>query len=158
MFLASAELYDPASGTWTATGSLNTARFDHTATLLQNGMVLVAGGFDSNIMLPRAPNCTTRRAGPGLSQAASTPHAMLTRRRCYKTAWSLLQGDMTALRSSASAELYDPASGTWTATGSLNTARFAHTATLLQNRMVLVAGGNDNDGHVLARAELGHRQ
>ena len=39
---------DPASGTWTATGSLNTGRFLHTATLLPNGMVLVAGGLDSN--------------------------------------------------------------------------------------------------------------
>ena len=152
---ASAELYDPASGTWTATGSLNTARYLHTATLLQNGMVLVAGGY-STVALSRAPNCTTRRAGPGLPQAASTPHAFITRRRCYKTAWSLLQGDSwTAI--TASAELYNPASGTWTATGSLNTARYYHTATLLQNGMVLVAGGIGPNGRALASAELGRR-
>ena len=48
-------------------------------------------------MLPRVPNCTTRRAGPGRPRAASISHAFFTRRRCYKTAWSLLQGDRTAM-------------------------------------------------------------
>ena len=98
-----------ASWIWRTTGGLNTTRYWHTATLLQSGRVLVAGGLD-------------------------------------------ITGN-----SSASAELYDRASGTWTATGSLNIARDSHTATLLQNGMVLVAGGLDAHGHVLARAELGLR-
>ena len=84
----------PASLNWTATGSLNTAGAYHTATLLQNGMVLVAGGLAQSVFW-RARNCTTRRAVLGLPQAASTPDVMYTRRRCYKTARSLLQGDVT---------------------------------------------------------------
>ena len=90
---------------WTATGSLNTARYFHTATLLPNGMVLVAGGLALAALL-------------------------------------------------ASAELYDPASGTWTATGSLNTARYLHTATLLPNGKVLVAGGRGSSIRPSASAEL----
>ena len=140
LVLSSAELYDPASGTWSATGSLNTARAHHTATLLPNGKVLVAEGSNIGGILA-ARNCTTRPAGHGVPRQ---PH--------HRT--PLSHGDVAAQRQGAggrgrryrshllsSAELYDPASGSWSATGSLNTARRLHTATLLPNGKVLVAGG-----------------
>ena len=131
----------------------NTAEGEDAPFSLTTGADNTAMGFnalDSNT----TGSDNARRAGSGGPQAASTPHVLFTRRRCYKTAWSLLQGDWTDGDVPASAELYDPASRTWTATGSLNTARFSHTATLLQNGMVLVAGGTGSDDTVSASAEL----
>ena len=111
--LNSAELYDPATGTWSVTASLNTRLSGHTATLLPNGKVLVAGGcyltIDGN-----TPNDGTYPCGDTLSCSPKYLNA---------------------------AELYDVATGTWSVTASLNTARSGHTATLLPNGNVLVAGG-----------------
>ena len=152
-YLASAELYDPASGTWSTTGSLTTVRGLHKATLLQNGMVLVVGGFDGFNVLASA------ELYDPASGTWSTTGSLNTAR--YLHTVTLLQNGKVLVAGGlnehvvvvASAELYDPASGTWSTTGSLNTARGNHTATLLQNGNVLVAGGGDENGPV-AGAEL----
>jgi len=85
------------------TGSMNTGRQYHTATILNDGKVLIAGGF-------------SRSGGGGTTGTVAT------------------------------AELYDPAPGTFSLTGSMNAARQFHTATLLNNGMVLIAGGDNGSG------------
>jgi WD40 repeat protein len=146
---SSAELYDPASGTWVATGSTGALFYNFTATLLPNGKVLAAGG---------GPNVIFQSATTELYDPASgtwTETGSLGGKRSNHTATLLLDGKVLVVGgdyidvgyggfSIASAELYDPASGTWTATGSLATARGRHTATLLPNGKVLVAGGDNN--------------
>jgi len=145
----SAELYDPGSGTWVATGSPVTHYFNFTATLLPNGKVLAAGGGPGIL----SQTTTTELYDP--ASGTWTETGSLGGKRSYHTATLLLDGRVLVVGgdyidvgyggfSIASAELYDPASGTWTATGGLATARGQHTATLLPNGKVLVAGGDNN--------------
>ena len=143
------KLYDPSTNTLVDTGVLNTKRSGHSATLLSNGTVLVVGGRDD----------ATSGGAPGLTSA-----------EIYNPAsgnWSYT-GSMQALRSEhsatrladgcvlvaggrdytpnvgriASAELYDPATGVWVSTGSLNEPRSGQ-AVLLSDGRVLFPGGSD---------------
>ena len=144
---ATCELFDPASGIWTNTGSMVTARGRQTATLLLNGKVLITGGspdagvtsLSSAELFNPATGTWTNTSSMGTARDLDTATLLLSG-KALVVGGSATGDSAPAL---ASAELYDPATGTWTPTGSLNVARTYHTATLLPDGRVLVAGGED---------------
>lgn len=160
--LATAEIFNPATATWSTTGSLTNARSSHTATLLQDGRVVVAGGLDANgrpissaeVYNPVTNSWTT--TGSLASARASHTATPLgdaisgrSDRRVLVTGGSGVDG-----KPLASAELYDPSTGRWLATGALAQPRISHSAILLLDGKALVLGGSGVDGNPVASAEL----
>lgn len=149
-----AEIYNPLAGTWILTGALNTPRFGHTATLLPNGKVLVTGGYDTNELSsvetydPSTGIWTTNNP-MNFSREGHTATLLPNGKVLVAGGYNTISGHANYL---SSAELYDPSNGTWTVTGPMNFAREYHTATLLPNGQVLVAGGDT--GAALASSEL----
>ena len=142
---AALALVQPCAGlsvVFQATGSLAMARESHTATLLFNGQVLVAGGSELASAELYNPATGTWTVTGSLSQP-----------RLRQSATLLPNGNVLVLSGSYDlklAELYDPASGTWSNTASLATARSDPTTVLLPNGNVLVASGNGDATFVSA--------
>src|SRR5438105_3232415 len=157
--LNTAELYDPVAGTFTPTGSMHEARVGFSATRLPNGKVLVEGGFNNTVRVKSAeiydPATGTWSITASMKQPREAQSAIL-----LNDGTVLVTGGSTVDFNGvtvASAELYNPTTGRWTATGSMLQSRERHTATVLQNGQVLIAGGDFYDGvngGALAECEL----
>jgi hypothetical protein len=158
-YLAAAELYDPASGTFSATGSMTTARAGATAILLPTGRVLIAGGYTID-----GSGATIALASAELYDPASgtftATGSMASARYHYAATLlgggrALFAGGAGAGRTTlASAEVYDPATGTFGSAGSMTTGRIGQTATLLEDGRVLLVGGVRDESVYLDSAEL----
>lgn len=146
--LTSAELYDPATGTWSPTGSMATRRALHVAQLLPNGKVLVAGGRTCNGPPPLTCNSTFTTNTAELYDPATgtwTPTSNMNNNRTTTSAVLLPDGRVLVPAGfpggQNTAETYHPGTGTWAYTGNLNLNRARQGAMLLPDGTALVAAG-----------------
>jgi hypothetical protein len=164
-----AELFDLGSETFTPTGSMKIVREHHTATLLNDGTVLVTGG-GARTSNPNGQSSSKAELYDPKTMVFTPTKVDMTTRRTNHTATLLNdstvlttggfsvspnpvthKGDITYL---ATAELFDPANGSFARTADMATARAYHTATILKDGTVFVTGGVDGSGTPLATAEL----
>lgn len=152
-----AEVYDPTTGQWTATGTMTFDALNSSLVLLQSGKVLAFNGHFSNtnytgaeLYDPDAGTWTrtgTMHAGHNQGTATLLPSGQVLVAGGIDT-------NATSSASTSSTELFDPATGAWTLTGSLAQARNAHSAVLLPSGKVLVIGGYiANTGITLSSVE-----
>ena len=161
VILAHADLYDPATGLFADTGDMVNPRQNHTSSLLNDGRVLLTGGHGG--VGGGTPLATAELYDPATGTFSISGADPMATPRSYHTATLLPDGKVLVAggRSSGAAasvldaaEVYDPATRTFLACGSMGQARYRHTATLLPDGKVLITGGYGLGGAALDSAEL----
>jgi hypothetical protein len=172
----SVEIYDPALGTWSVTGSMTADRTGHAATLLSDGRVLVNGGYshqtyeyyDENgfpVSYTEASYWQSAEIYDPVSGTWSPTGSMRAGSRYWHPSTLLsdgrvlVSGGLTYSQNPvlASAEVYNPSTGTWSLTAAMSTPRWGLTPTLLPDGQVLVSGGYAGPvtaNTILASAEI----
>ncbi len=139
-YLSSADLYNPATGTFAATGSMQATRTGHSANLLASGKVLVSGGRDIAGPLANAELYDPAFGTFSATGAMGRPHEVHTA-STLASGKVLVAGGLEGGSVHDGAEVYDPATNAFTTVGSMTSAREHHTATVLASGKVLVVGG-----------------
>ncbi|MGH3145157.1 MAG: Kelch repeat-containing protein [Rubrobacter sp.] len=148
---SSAELYDPATGTFEKTGSLTVRRHKHDATLLRNGRVLITGGSDERDS--EGAYTSAELYDPTTGSFSATGNMKAARYKHEGPSVVLTSGRILVAGGASGAETYDPATRAFSsAAGSMGTRRLFSTATLLRSGRVLIAGGYDQRVNVSAGA------
>ncbi len=161
-YLSSAELYDPTSENFGFAGnSMQSERQFFTATMLRSGRVFISGGYNGSSFLSSAelfkPRINQFQYTESVMEEARANHAatlladgrVLVTGGCNNAVSAIIKCDNYL----SSAEIYDPDSDTFTSTGMMLTPRASHTAMLLPDGRVLIAGGSDGT-NILATAEI----
>jgi hypothetical protein len=154
-----AELFDPAAGLWFQVGrSMTSPRQFHTATVLANGKVLLAGGLIS-LNSGVGAIASAELFDPSTSSFTAVPPMKLPHRS--HIAIKLTSGKVLVAGgindgggTLPTAEIFDPASSSWTYAADMNQARYSHTATMLASGGVLVVGGAFGVPGALASTEI----
>ena len=155
-----AEIYDATKRLFSSVGSMAVARGECTATLLQDGKVLVTGGVDhSDRALSSAEIFDPRTNSFSFAASMMVPRSQHTATLLPDGSVLITGGgscDCPSKTVYRAVELYDPSIGKFIPVGSLSAARYKHTAVLLADGKVLVAGGSDgrDSRGLLSSAEL----
>jgi len=155
-FVSACELYSPATGLWTNTGSLNSARAFHAAVLLTNGFVLVAGGISNSVTIASSELYNPATGTWSYTGNMNTPRAFASAFLLTNGTVLVVGGQGTNISTTlSSAEIYNPVTGLWRYTASpMLASQYQPISQLLPDGRVLVAGGLTNGTSVSGFSEL----